>query len=190
LNENWIRKNSIDSNHILESVVFKTIQYYFVEEPSNLTEMKDLIQMSSDEKYFLMVSTKIRRTSAPILRIEDDGIVMLFGDSSMTAHYRLGVGINTILDQFDVLRRLFRRIGSVEMNEMSLVTLRRSLLQSQVIFLESYCDLLVFFDFQRLDIDDPHLLQIYHKNNITKEFNLLGKRKLRRLLVDCVRRLC
>ncbi|ETO23769.1 hypothetical protein RFI_13405 [Reticulomyxa filosa] len=153
-------------------VLWNVTQFLFVTKPPSLSALK---QTYVDLEHKLRtVKTQIKLVQdvlAPLPMGDHSSTssiqyVLIAGDAAMTAHYRLGVGINTILDGFAINTDFFEDFASTlhgHANDdmlharqdivrkyntlMHARLLEKAMFQNTVIFLESYCRLLVFFDF-------------------------------------------
>merc|ERR1711971_721052 len=106
-------------------------------------------------------------------------LVFSVGDAAMTAHYRLGIGINAILDGFPLYMQLFtafRTGNALEIERMRTKMDERlrekAVFQTTVMWLESACNLLVFFEFDR-PLDSDNML-LYERDYSTFAYNRLS----------------
>merc|ERR1712129_109309 len=143
------------------------------------------------QQMFRMVKGQIFLVDSSIKVMENtQQIVFFVGDSAMTAHYRLGIGINTILDGWALYNELFRTIQEKEYTlngiaaEMDDRLWYKVLFQTNVIWLESICNFVVFFGFDEpLDRDN---MKLYFRNHAIKDYDSLTEDQITELVDKCL----
>ena len=180
------RKENTD---LLWSIVFNTTKHYLQNPPSTMQELQNKYLVSSfgtegdgnfatgnKQILFLNHSIFLPERSIKVVKTTNDsfGIVLLIGDSSMKSHYRLGVGINRIMDSYYDYVEFYRDIKQKMFGDKELIDfivdfakdIESKLqyfveFQASTIVMESYCDFIIFFN----EIDNLNEAQILTKRD-------------------------
>ena len=189
-------------NHLVLNVT----NFYFeahIESVQQL-EREYILKRKQQEHLFYAVKNEIFLVDSTLKILdgnkqgEQQQVVFMVGDAAMTAHYRLGIGINTILDGFplylqlfDALRRSRRRKSGNDSDLLEQIRIKmderlaeKALFQTTVMWLESVCNLLVFFEFDR-PLDSDNML-LYERDHHSFQYNLLSQEKASRLIEECI----
>eukprot|EP01080_Neovahlkampfia_damariscottae_P001552 gene1552-12678_t len=150
------------------SLLFKVLQRILKSPPKNYNEMLGMIKFKKEKLNFFLLKTEIRKIPTSTKITQSNTVVSLVGDASITAHYRLGIGINNGFlsfheKHFTPLLKFLNHIGKSKMKKLKDEDTKKlqkivekkikkdmdrinSLVQYQIstIFYESYCNYIVF----------------------------------------------
>ena len=128
----------------------------------------------------------------------DEAIVLLVGDASMKSHYRLGVGINRILDSYHESIRFYHNVKRTMLGEAKLsefiVEFARYIegklqyfveFQASTIFMEAFCDFIVFFN----PMNDLNLAQnLVRRDRATHDYVQMRSTERKKSIEKCMDR--
>jgi FAD binding domain len=141
-------------------LLLQVAHLYFVEPVNGIDALQDMIHRNSDGKFditFFPVSIRVAQHLTTHIA-NSRSVAALVGDATFTAHYRLGVGINSAFDSMGDLTDLLITVATTSQSESitNAVQIReknaqdrlRNVVQYQLstMFYEAYCDFVVFFD--------------------------------------------
>lgn len=202
------------NDSLIWSIVYNVSRHYLVNPPSTIKQLQDKYLVSSNEKFIigdgkfatdkqqiLLLNHTVflpKRSIKVINAINDSlGIVLLIGDSSMKSHYRLGVGINRLIDFWDSYLHFYRNIKETMLGRKKLidyiVDFTKSIesklqyfveFQASTIYLESYCGFIIFFEQDIDNLNEAQLLTIRDIQN--GEYLQLNMRQQIKLIEKCV----
>ena len=182
---------NINNSNYINNLILNISNFYFKYNIKNIKEMeKMIIKNNKNNKNYNLIKNEIFLINSSLKILNDTKQIIFFiGDSAMTAHYRLGIGINTILDGFYLYYKLFKIINNNKdlikiKNKIDIRLKNKVLYQTTIMFLESICNLLVFFNFN----------QTLNKNNMLlyyRDFNNYNYVKItdlnnNDLIQDCI----
>jgi hypothetical protein len=198
---NKYTKKSFKKNHENDryplAILFSILSKILKNPPKSHNEMLELISKNKTGMLDLfLLNTKIRKVEKTNRILRSKSIISLVGDASVTAHFRLGVGINNGFLSFQrkEFSRLLNYLNSIgkwkirnmetnqykglqylveQKNELEMKRID-SLVQYQVstIFYESFCNYVVFGS------HDADLQDIYGKDYQYKEFYQLNHQEI------------
>eukprot|EP01083_Nonionella_stella_P249197 861961_1 len=150
-----------ENSDLLWGIVLNTSTHYLEHAPSSVAELKTkyLVQSVAENEQIMTLTHSIFLAERSMKLINDTIPILLVGDASMKAHYRLGVGINRIIDAYHEYVQFYEHMSKYMRGENELIdfivyftTSIESKLQyfvqfqTSTILLESYCDFIIFFN--------------------------------------------
>ena len=161
-----VRQEGKEYTDLVYSIVLNTTKHYLKNPPTTTSELLDKHLVSAKDnggnyatqrRQIMFLNHTIILPKRSIKKIEN-GLVILKGDASMKAHYRLGVGINRILYSYHSYIDFYYNVKQHMLGKMKLVDyivdfakeIESKLMyfvefQASTIFLEPYCDFILFF---------------------------------------------
>ena len=184
--EQIMRVARVDNGSLPWSEILDVVGVLFAKPPANVAELQLAVERVNVFTVVIDAATKntLLWDAAPKHK---PAIVALVGDALVTAHYRLGIGINQGLTSIDELGELLHSLSlgseltpakaAEQVRMKQLITEKRvhSMLQFMltVMFLETYCDdLLVFFDASTDNLWST--VSVYEKRLDTKPINYMA----------------
>eukprot|EP01084_Bolivina_argentea_P097288 174911_1 len=204
-----VRNKNIKENvDLLWSIVLNTTKHYLQNAPGTVTELQNKYLVSSSliegggnfatiKKQILFLNHTIILPKRSIKLIKNTIPVLLIGDSSMKAHYRLGVGINRILDSYYEYIKFYYNIKQTMLGKEELINFIVDFtryiegklqyfveFQASTIFLESYCDFIIFFKENTDDLNEAQSIAI--KDQQAHDYIQVSMKQQKKLIKFCI----
>lgn len=190
--QNWVdmflykyKRKLFDFRYPID-LLFAITKELFVNPPKSLFELSMMLKRRNDDDYdFFILNTRIMKADVATKVLSDTSVVFLSGDSSITPHFRLGIGVNNGFVSFHEkeIENVIVKLNKIGKNNLNLLnfdfsdkitkeTLRiQKMIDFQVstIYYEAYCKMVLFFDgfkqiFNIRDFKLQDYIQLYRPN--------------------------